>query len=91
MSLGSEARIEAMIEEDLAYMETERRAMQGIWITKDGRQLHVSQMTDKHIENCLAILHRSESYFSDPFIIMFEKEQRRRVNHDKRRPHPLPF
>lgn len=78
MSYGKELETEITIERELVYARAASMAEKGIWETKDGQRLNVQDMTDNHITNCLAMLKRSGSPYADPFIIMFEKEQKRR-------------
>lgn len=79
MSYGSECATEQMIERELIYAHAQDLAKKGIWETKDGRKLRVSEMTDSHISNCLSMLMRGNSPYADPFICMFEAEQKRRA------------
>lgn len=82
MSYGAEVAEERYIERELLYARAESMAQKGEWQTKDGRKLTVSSMTDSHIANCIAMLKRGHSPYADPFISMFEAEQKRRTVHE---------
>ena len=81
MSYGSELLAETAYERDKALEKWEELSIQahnnashGLWITKDGRYLHVSEMETSHIRNCIRMLERNDSPFKDTYIPMFEKE-----------------
>ena len=78
MSYGEEAATEMMISDNLLYLRAEQRAAEGLWETRDGQTLKVTDMTTSHIQNCLRMLKRGNSPYADPFIMMFEKELERR-------------
>lgn len=89
MSYGSEYLAENYYEHDQAIAKWEEiciRAMNnashGLWITKDGRYLHVSEMETSHIENCIRMLERNNSPFKKYYIPMFENELRARKDGD---------
>ena len=78
MSYGREAAVEREIERELVYAHAVSEAEKGLWTMRGGKKIHVSEMTDSHISNCLAMLKRGCSPYADPFICMFEAEQRKR-------------
>lgn len=59
-------------------------ASHGLWITKDGRYLNVSEMEISHIQNCIRMLERYDSPFKDIYIPMFKKELEKRCEVDVR-------
>ena len=59
-------------------------ASHGLWITKDGRYLNVSEMEISHIQNCIRMLERNDSPFKDIYIPMFKKELEKRCKVDMR-------
>ncbi len=59
-------------------------ASHGMWITKDGRYLNVSEMEISHIQNCIRMLERYDSPFKDIYIPMFKKELKKRCKVDMR-------
>lgn len=78
MSLGSESRIEIDTEVALQRLEFARRIKEGIWITEDGKRIRITDMTDKHIENTIAMLERMGGEDAKIWLARFEVEQRRR-------------
>lgn len=81
MSYGCELLAETEYERDKEIERWEElsirahnNASHGLWITKDGRYLHVSEMDTSHIRNCMRMLERNDSPFKDVYIPMFEKE-----------------
>ena len=90
MSLGSEARSEIDVEISLQRLEFERRVKNGIWITKDERRIKITEMTDKHIENVIAMLKRMRSEDAEIWLVRFEEEQRRRQKNNGNQSNVLP-
>lgn len=89
MSYGSEYIAEYEYERDQAIARWEEmsirahnNASHGLWITKDGRYLHVSEMETSHIKNCIRMLERYDSPLKDAYIPMFEKELKERGEAD---------
>lgn len=85
MSFGGEYIAEYEYERDQAIAKWEEMSLQaftnashGLWITKDGRYLHVTEMETTHIQNCIRMLRRYDSPFKDAYISMFEKELKER-------------
>jgi hypothetical protein len=81
MSYGSEYMDEYAYERDQAIemlTRAENNVRHGLWITKYGRYLHVSEMETNHIRNCTKMLERNNSPFKDVYIPMFEKELAKR-------------
>lgn len=79
MSMGEEARIEMEIEYAVLEWSIQESARKGIWTTKDGRQMHVSEMTDSHLRNAIAFLEKQN--YEDvymPWIEVMEAELERR-------------
>ena len=80
MDFGAELREEWEIEQGILRIRAEEQADKGLWTTRDGDILSVHNMSDSHIENCLKMLKRSSNIeLTEPFIIMFEKEQTARL------------
>jgi hypothetical protein len=83
MSLGEELSLEYELEHDfyLARMHSivESNARKGIWTTKDGKKIHVSDMTTSHIKNTIRVMERNDSEdLLLPWIDRFKKELERR-------------
>ena len=81
MSLGRELMYE--FQAGLIDLEAkiEHDALIGIWVTKDGREVPVSDMSDEHIKNSISMLKRND--YCDlylPWIDRFEKELEKRKN-----------
>ena len=90
MSFGREHIAEYEYERDQAIARWEEmsiraanNASHGLWITKDGRYLHVSEMETSHIQNCIRMLKRYDSPFKKYYIPMFEKELKERGEPDE--------
>jgi len=78
MSYGAEIAMEMEIDREVMRVGAEQLASYGLWIMRDGTEIHVTDMTDRHIENCIRMLRRGGSPYADVFIHMFEAEQERR-------------
>ena len=65
-------------------IQARMNASHGLWITKDGRHLNVSEMETNHIQNCMRMLERYDSPFKDIYIPMFKKELKKRCSVDMR-------
>lgn len=79
MSLGLDIIPELEIDEQVRYMKVEEDAKKGYWLTKDGRILHVSQMSEKHIRNTIKYIERvdkTDLYL--PWINRFKRELKER-------------
>lgn len=79
MSMGNE--IAAETEADFAVFEgkIEQEAKEGIWTTKDGRRIPITEMSDRHIENTIRMLERNDTmdvYY--PWVVRLKKELERR-------------
>ena len=89
MSLGSDYLADYAYEiehekQELADMheklqiQAKLNAFHGLWQTKDGDWLHVTEMGSQHIKNCIRMLERNNSPFADIYIPMFKEELERR-------------
>jgi hypothetical protein len=41
----------------------------GIWVTKDGRTIHVSKMSDSHLSNTIRVLEKAYFTMSPPIML----------------------
>lgn len=78
MSYGAEVAMEMEIDRQIMYARAEQLAREGRWTMRDGTEIHVTDMSNSHIENCIRMLKRGASPYADVFISMFEAEQKRR-------------
>ena len=78
MSYGAEIAMEMEIDREVMNARAEQLASEGRWLMRDGTEIHVTDMSDRHIENCIRMLRRGSSPYADVFIHMFEAEQERR-------------
>ena len=85
MSLGADYLADSLYERQQCIdrferMEIEARAnvMHGLWQTKDGRWLHVTEMETQHINNCISMLERNNHPFKTLYVPMFKQELERR-------------
>ena len=79
MSLGQEwcAENEGVLEE--VYRRAEKQAETKVWRTKDGRELNVSEMSERHIKNTINYIRRNDPVdVMYPWIKVFEEELKRR-------------
>lgn len=60
------------------YQKAVCNAYHGLWQTKDGDWLHVTEMGSQHIKNCIRMLEHNNSPFADIYIPMFKEELERR-------------
>lgn len=81
MSLGSDVLIEREITKALIYDAIKSEAKTGIWETKDKKKIHVSDMSDSHIRNCINLIKKKDKEdMYMPWINRFEEELERRNN-----------
>lgn len=71
-----EGRIFPPIEERIRAVR--KVAKKRVWTQKDGTEIHVTKMADSHLENTIRFLKRKNSVIWEPWIEVFETEQRRR-------------
>lgn len=64
--------IEEMIE------AIEKDASIGIWVTKDNKELKISEMQTSHIRNCINFIKRKDDDLYKCYIPVFEAELKKR-------------
>lgn len=79
MSLGEEISLEYEMEHELYLLRmqsiVESNARKGIWTTKNGEKIHVSNMTTSHIKNTIKMMERNDKEdLLLPWIKRFEEE-----------------
>lgn len=78
MSYSSEfAEENAWMAEELADA-IEQDIQKGIWVTKDGKELKISEMETSHIKNCIRFIHKKDDDFFLGYIPVFRSELERR-------------
>ena len=79
MSLGSDWIADHIFDPEAERISIDREACEGIWRTKDGREIPVQMMTTNHIKNTIAYLKRIDCIdMYAPWIITFQEELERR-------------
>lgn len=79
MSMGREWIADHMYEYDIQG-RIEDDARQGVWTTKDGREIQVKEMTTRHIRNTIAYLEKRNTLdIYEPWIEVFKKELDKRA------------
>ena len=58
---GAECKIEMEIERDMEYLRISNEADKGIWTTRDGRKIPITEMTDAHLTNTINYLKRIDT------------------------------
>lgn len=61
-----------------------KEAKKLVWTQKDGTMIHVTKMTDTHLENTIRFLMRKNDVIWEPWIELMRSEQLRRRLYDKR-------
>jgi hypothetical protein len=77
MSIGRELYYESIA--DSAYEEY--KLANGIWTTRDGREIPICEMTDAHLANCISMILRSEvgdGMYSEFLDMMVDEAERRK-------------
>ena len=78
MSYSSEfAEENAWMAEELADA-IEQDIQKGIWVTKDGKELKISEMETSHIKNCIRFIQKKDDDFFLEYIPVFRSELERR-------------
>ena len=68
-------------EDEYRCIEDEARI--GVWTTREGEKIPVSEMTTRHINNAISYLERNDTTdLMMPWIIRFKKELERRAGWD---------
>lgn len=61
-----------------AFEQYKKDVQMGIWITKDNIRVHVSDMPTYHIKNCIKMIKRLNGTWRHEYLIIFERELRKR-------------
>ena len=79
MSCFEDFMADHVADQDMQYMYMEQEAKQGYWTTKSGETIHISDMTENHIRNCIKYIekHDKEDLYL-PWIYEFKEELKRR-------------
>ena len=85
MSYGREIAQEMAIDDWIYRDKIREEAKTRIWRCRDGRTISVWKMETQHIKNVLAILKDDKTDIMHPWIVVFEKELKRRERMPKRR------
>ena len=81
MSLGRELLLDHIYELEQSqkiFEKAEIESSKNIWTTKDGKKININKMDEFHILNCINMLTRNHSFFSDLYIPIFQKELKKR-------------
>lgn len=74
MSLGADAIAEMDVRTEI-YRDAEmNRVRRGEWTQKDGTVIHIRDMTDRHIRNCIRMLRNKEFEIAQQWVTRFEQE-----------------
>lgn len=80
MSFGNELYEEMMIDQWIAEEEESQRIEAGQWKKKDGSVIQISDMSESHIQNCLAMIKRNrDDDNAMNWIKLFEAELNKRA------------
>lgn len=82
MSLGTEFSVESEINYMVRYCQIQRQAKSRVWITKDGKKINVSDMTDQHLINTTKFIERNNvNDLYIPWLLVFYNElDKRKIN-----------
>ena len=82
MSLGMEFSVESEINYMVRYCQIQRQAKSRVWITKDGKKINVSDMTDQHLINTTKFIERNNvNDLYIPWLLVFYNElDKRKIN-----------
>lgn len=86
MSLGMEFSVESEINYMVRYCQIQRQAKSRVWITKDGKKINVSDMTDQHLINTTKFIERNNvNDLYIPWLLVFYNElDKRKINFFKK-------
>lgn len=86
MSLGTEFSVESEINYMVRYCQIQRQAKSRVWITKDGKKINVSDMTDQHLINTTKFIERNNvNDLYIPWLLVFYNElDKRKINFFKK-------
>lgn len=79
MSMYDDIRDEIVIDDLVTRQQVELNAMRGFWKMRDGKKIHVSDMSESHIRNTIKFIQKvdhTDLYL--PWINRFKNELRER-------------
>lgn len=75
MGMGAEIALDRMID----YYCQELDADRGVWVTADGKEIHIKEMSTQHIKNCLRLLEEQTDDISETYKKQMREELVRRI------------
>lgn len=74
MGLGEDVRIDIEIAREIAWDNAYRRIKEGVWMMRDGQEIKLTDMTNRHIENCIRMLEKKDGEIPELWADRFKKE-----------------
>lgn len=74
MSMGEESLIEMEIEAEIFRDRQLSAIKEGVWTMKDGQEIKLTDMANRHIENCIRMLEKKDGEIPELWADRFKKE-----------------
>ena len=82
MGIGREMYYDSVADDAYYEYRAKRALANGIWLTRDGREVPVREMTDSHLANSIRMMHRGgsglfEGMAGDALEMLLDEARRR--------------
>lgn len=74
MSMGKEMLTDLEIEAEIFRDRQLNAIKEGVWMMRDGQEIKLTDMTNRHIENCIRMLEKKDGEIHELWADRFKKE-----------------
>ena len=78
MSMGSEAYVDSLCDAMDREYDMKNRLSRGVWVTKDGKAIPITEMETSHIKNTIKWMEKNDFEYEDEYKRLLTQELNRR-------------